>query len=209
MAQPVRVEIWSDVQCVWCYFGDARWQAAIEQFDGPVEVTYRSFELQPGFPVDFDAQEYLQQTRGMSAAAQDRAFSQLRQVAAAAGVPYEPDRIRPTNSHRALQLLHYANTVGRHEQTLTRLFTAYFAEGRHIGTIDSLVDLAVEAGLDRDETQHILDTEVFAAAVNADTAEAAALGVQGVPFAVVNNTYAVPGALDTPQLVELLHTAAA
>lgn len=209
MPEPVRVQIWADVQCVWCYFGDAHWQAAIEQFEGDVKVTYRSFELQPDFPVDFDAQEYLVNTRGMDAAAQQRAFAQLRGIAAAAGIAYEPDRILPTNSHRALELLHYAERVGRHGQTLARLFAAYFAEGRHVGTIDSLVELAAEAGLDGEQARHVLETGQFVDAVDADTAEAAALGVRGVPFAVVNDTYAIPGALETPQLLELLRKVAA
>jgi len=209
MAEPVRVQIWSDVQCVWCYFGDARWRDAIAQFDGAVEVTYRSFELQPGFPVDFDAQEYLASTRGLDADAQQRAFDGMRQVATTAGLPYSPELIRPTNSHLALQLLHYADTVERHDAMLHRLFAAYFAEGRHVGTVDSLVELAVEAGLDAHDVRAALESGAFGTAVDADTAEAAALGVRGVPFAIVNGTYAVPGALETPQLLELLRRAAA
>jgi predicted DsbA family dithiol-disulfide isomerase len=209
MAEPVSVQIWSDVQCVWCYFGDARWRDAIAQFDGAVEVTYRSFELQPGFPVDFDAQEYLATARGMDADEQQRAFDALRQIADRVGLPYAPEQIQPTNSHLALQLLHYAESLGRHDAVLDRLFAAYFAKGGHVGTVDSLVELAVEAGLDAHDVRTALETAAFADAVDADTAEAAALGVQGVPFAVVNGTYAVPGALETPQLLDLLRRAAA
>jgi predicted DsbA family dithiol-disulfide isomerase len=209
MSEPVRVQIWFDVQCVWCYFGDARWRDAIAQFDGAVEVTHRSFELQPGFPIDFDAQEYLASTRGIDTDAQQRAFDGMRLVASRAGLPYSPERIRPTNSYLALQLLHYAGTVERHDATLDRLFAAYFVEGRHIGTVDSLVELGAEAGLDAHGVRTALETGAFADAVDADTAKAAALGVRGVPFAVVNGIYAVPGALETPQLLDLLRQAAA
>lgn len=209
MAATVHVQIWSDVQCVWCYIGDARWRAAIAQYGGPVELTYRSFELQPGFPVDFDAKEYLASTRGMDADGQAQAFAQMHAIAADAGLPYEPDRIRPTNSHLALELLHHAAAIGQGEPIRDRLFAAYFAEGRHIGTIDALTELAAEAGLDARRAYDALTASTFAAAVDADSAEAAALGVRGVPFAVVNGTYAVPGALETPQLVTLLHTSGA
>ena len=209
MSKPVRVDIWSDVQCVWCYLGESRWRSAIEQFDGEVEVNYRSFELQPGAPVDFDAAEFLATMQGMDPAAQEQAHNQMRQVADAAGVPYAPERIRPTNSHLALELLHHAASVGRHEETLDRLFAAYHAEGRHIGTIDSLVTLAEEVGLDPAEARVALEAGTYVDAVDADSAAASALGVRGVPFAVVNNTYAVPGALETSQLVSLLQRAAA
>lgn len=204
----VRVQIWFDVQCVWCYIGDARWQEAITQHGGPVELTYRSFELQPGFPVDFDAQEYLTSARGMSADAQAQAFDEMRSVAGRAGLPYSPERIRPTNSHLALQLMHHATAIGQDEPMRGRLFAAYFAEGRHIGTIDALTALAAEAGLEAQRARDALTAGTFAAAVDADTAEAAALGVRGVPFAVVNDAFAVPGALETPALVALLRQTA-
>ena len=99
MGIPVRVEIWSDVQCVWCYVGDARWKRAVDEFAGTVELTHRSFELQPGFPVDVDAQEYLRTNRGMDGATQDRVFAAMKQTAAKEGLVYAPERIRPTNSH--------------------------------------------------------------------------------------------------------------
>ncbi|OII27357.1 DsbA family protein [Frigoribacterium sp. MCBA15_019] len=205
MAETVRVQIWSDVQCVWCYIGDARWREAIAQYDGAVELTYRSFELQPDFPIEFDAKKYLASARGMDADSQARAFGEMRAVAAAVGLPYEPERIRPTNSYLALQLMHHAAVMGQDEPMRDRLFAAYFAEGRHIGTIDALTELAAEAGLDARRAHDALTASTYAVAVDADSAEAAALGVRGVPFAVLNGTYAVPGALETPQLVALLH----
>lgn len=204
MAETVRVQIWSDVQCVWCYIGDARWREAIAQYDGAVKLIYRSFELQPDFPIEFDAKKYLASARGMDADSQARAFGEMRAVAAAVGLPYEPERIRPTNSHLALQLMHHAAVMGQDEPMRDRLFAAYFAEGRHIGTIDALTELAAEAGLDARRAHDALTVSTYAVAVDADSAEAAALGVRGAPFAVLNGTYAVPGALETSQLVALL-----
>lgn len=207
MPRTVHVELWSDVQCVWCYIGDARWREALALFPGPVKITHRSFELQPGAPVEFDQREYLSETRGLSAAAQERAFDSVRQVAAAAGLAYEPERIRPTNSHLALELLHFASSEGRHHSMQERLFAAYFAEGQHIGSIDSLAKLAAEAGLDADLAREALKRGRFSAAVDSDIADAAGLDVSGVPFAAVDGRFAVAGALEVKQLLEVLNRA--
>ncbi|WP_444950708.1 DsbA family oxidoreductase [Micromonospora ureilytica] len=207
MGRIVRVEVWTDVQCVWCYVGDARWKRAISMFGGTVDVVHRSFELQPGFPVDFDAQEYLQAQRGLSAAEQARVFASMTRVAAEEGLAYAPERIRPTNSHLAMEVLHYAETVGRGDEVRDRLYAAYFVEGRHIGMTESLLELAAEAGLDPDPVRAELDAGTYRAAVNEDSAAARALGVQGVPFAVIDEVYTISGAQRTEALVEALQRA--
>lgn len=207
MSRIVRVEMWSDVQCVWCYIGDARWKRAISMFDGTVDVVHRSFELQPRFPVDFDARDYLQTQRGMSAAQQARVFTSMKRVAAEEGLAYAPQRIRPTNSHLALEMLHYAETVGRGDEVRDRLYAAYFVEGRHVGTTESLLELAAEAGLDPDQVRTELVAGTYGAAVNEDSAAARALGVRGVPFAMIDNAIAITGVQSTEALVEALRRA--
>ena len=205
----IRVEVWSDVQCIWCYVGNARWKTAIAQFPGVVEVVHRSFELQPGFPVEFDAQTYLESERGMDALEQERAFAEMKRITTAEGLAYEPTRIRPTNSHLALELMHYAESVGLRAALADRLYGAYFSEGRHLGALDSLLDLAADAGLDRDAGRHALEVGTFAAVVDRDAEAARALGARGAPFAVIENRYAVPGALDVDSLRGILNRVAA
>ena len=211
MGSLVKVEVWSDVQCVWCYVGDARLKRAVEAYPGPIEVAQRSYELQPGFPVDFDAQEYLQATRGMDAAAQDRVFSAMKDTAAAEGLEYEPKLIKPTNSHLALELLHYGETVGLRQELSDRLSVAYFVEGRHVGTIDSLVELAASVGIDADAdaARSALETGSYKDVVDQDAAAGQELGARGVPFMVINNKYVIPGALDSHELVRILNQIAA
>jgi predicted DsbA family dithiol-disulfide isomerase len=203
--QLIRVEIWADVQCVWCYIGDARWAKALSQFGGDVKVVHRSFELQPAAPVDFSAQEYLQSQRGMTPEDQQRTFGAITRVAAAEGLRYDPARIKPTNSHPALELLHHAESLGLYDAMSKRLYAAYFAEGRHIGQIDELVALASEVGLDPDRACQALTDGEYVAAVDGDKARAHTLDVQAVPFYVIDNKYGVSGAQSTEAFVEILN----
>ncbi|MDQ0946473.1 hypothetical protein QFZ24_000396 [Streptomyces phaeochromogenes] len=103
---PVRIEVWSDIQCVWCCIGHARWVKALAQVDIPTTLVHRSFALQPEAPDDFDAQTYLRAHRGLSETDQQQLFDKMKQTAAADSLAYEPSRIRPTNSRAALELLH-------------------------------------------------------------------------------------------------------
>lgn len=202
--RPIRIEVWSDVQCVWCYIGDARWKKALSDFAGAVEVIHRSFELQPGFPVDFDAREYLEANRGLGVDEQDRMFAAMQQTAAEDGLEYRPRDIRPTNSHLALELLHHAETVGARAVLSDRLYAAYFAEGRHIGTVDSLLEVAADVGIDATSARHALESREFAEAVDRDAAAARARGARGVPFVVIDDAYAIPGAVGVDQLKKIL-----
>ncbi|MET4783077.1 DsbA family oxidoreductase [Glaciihabitans sp. UYNi722] len=206
---PVRVEIWADVQCVWCYVADARWADALSQYGRPVETVHRSFELQSDSPVNFDARAYLHTQRGMTPEDQERAFEAMTRVTAAEGLDYDPARIRPTNSHLALELLHYADAHGQRQKLNDRLYAAYFAEGCHIGRIEDLVVLAGEVGLDTKLAHTALTAGTYVMAVDTDNARARSLGVQGVPFYVINNTYGISGAQPTNTFVEALTHAAA
>ena len=204
MNSSVQIEIWSDVQCVWCYVSDARWKRALQSFGGNVELVHRSFELQPDFPAEFDAQEYLAKDRGLDAAAQERVFSVMKRTLSEEGLDYAPERIRPTNSHLALELLHHAEAVGLRDQLSERLFEAYFAQGAHLGTVDELCRLASEAGLDPARTRVVLQSGFYRDSVDADSERARALGARGVPFVVIDEKYVVPGAMEVDELLRIL-----
>jgi predicted DsbA family dithiol-disulfide isomerase len=201
---PVRIEVWSDIQCVWCYIGHARWVKALAQVDIPTTLVHRSFALQPEAPDDFDAQTYLRAHRGLSETDQQQLFDKMKQTAAADSLAYEPSRIRPTNSRAALELLHHAASVGRQQPLLERLYRAYFAQGRHIGRPGELVALAAEAGMDPDDARRALAEGSHARDVDLDRAQARALGIRSVPFTVVNNRYAISGAQSPESLTGLL-----
>jgi predicted DsbA family dithiol-disulfide isomerase len=194
MSSPITIQVWTDIQCVWCYIGHARLNAAINQLDVRVEVEYKSFELDPNAPVDFDATEYLLSDRGMSPQQKDDAIGGISRVAAAEGLGYDFERMKSTNSSKAHQLLHYAKSRGRQPETIDRLFRAHFANGEHVGSTDSLADLGAELGFDRADIVRSLDAGEYLAAANADSALGATYGITGVPFYVIDGRYGLSGA---------------
>ena len=150
ISTPIDVQIWSDVQCPWCYIGKRRFEAAVEQFDGEVTVTYRSFELAPDTPVDFEGSpvDYLSQREGVTAEQAQQMVDRVCGIAESVGLVYHYDRIHQTNTVPAHALLHFAKAHGKQVELKERLLRAYFTEGRHIGRALDLAELAAEVGLD-------------------------------------------------------------
>ncbi|MGY0066547.1 DsbA family oxidoreductase [Streptomyces sp. QTS137] len=196
----MRVEIWSDIACPWCYVGKARFGKALSAFPhrDDVEVVHRSFELDPGRAKD-DIQPVLSMLTakyGMSRAQAEAGEDNLGAQAAAEGLPYRTrgrDHGGTFDMHR---LLHFAREEGRQVELLDLLYTANFAEERSVfGDDDRLLELATAAGLDTDAARAVLaDPEAYAAEVREDQREAAELGARGVPFFVLDRAYGVSGA---------------
>lgn len=212
----IKVDIWSDIACPWCFIGKRRFEDALMRlrssgFDHTVEVEYHSFELAPDTPVDFEGSEvdFLAKHKGMPADQVQRMLTQVTEIAESVGLHYDFDRLQHTKTLKAHELLHFAKTQGRQLAMKERLLEAYFEQGKHVGRVDELVDLAAEVGLDRGETRHALESGEFAPDVEADFAQAAAYGIQGVPFFVVNSRYGISGAQDPAVFVDVLQQAAA
>ncbi|MFI2378900.1 DsbA family oxidoreductase [Streptomyces sp. NPDC018964] len=196
----MRVEIWSDIACPWCYVGKARFEKALAAFPHreQVEVVHRSFELDPGRAKD-DVQpviSMLTRKYGMSEAQAEAGEDNLGAQAAAEGLPYRTrgrDHGSTFDMHR---LLHFARERGRQVELLDLLYRANFAEERSVFDDDErLVELAVAAGLDAGAVREVLaDPEAYADEVRTDEREAAQLGANGVPFFVLDRTYGVSGA---------------
>lgn len=194
----MKVEIWSDVVCPWCFIGKRRFETALDRFEhrADVEVEFRSFELNPnaepqpeGSLEEALARKYgvsLEQARAMNARVVD--------AAAGEGLEYRFDIARRGNTFDAHRLLHLAAADGLQAAMKERLMAAYFMEGRAIGDRDTLVELAGEVGVDPGRARAALDSDEFADEVRADEREAAELGITGVPFFVINRRYGVSGA---------------
>lgn len=197
---PVRVDVWSDVQCIWCYISSARLRTAIVRHPGPVEVVYHSFQLSPDAPVDIDRDAHIR-SHGVDPARMSQIMAQLTHLTAQEGLRYDPDRTRPTNSRRALHLLHHAGTIGKRAELTQRLFEAYFAEGRHIGRDDELLTIAGEVGIDRTAAAAALADVRHERDVDTDIRRAQQLGAQGVPFYVIDDMYGLTGAQSVEQLL--------
>ena len=205
MAEPIKIDVWSDVACPWCYIGKRRLESGITAFTGaadgaapPVEVEFHSFQLSPDTPADVvgSAADFLAEHKGLPREQAAQMQAQVAAIAAEDGLHYDFGSQRPANTRMAHQVLHLAKHDGLDVQAAMkeRLLAAHFVEGRHIGREDELVDLAVEVGLDRDETLAALADQRYAAAVDADIAQARQLGINGVPFFVLDGRYGISGA---------------
>jgi predicted DsbA family dithiol-disulfide isomerase len=135
-------------------------------------------------------------------------LAQMTQLAAEEGLSYDFDALQHTNTIKAHELMHYAKTQGRQLEMKERLLSAYFEQGRHVGRIDDLADLAAEIGLDREEVVAALKSEEFLPAVQADKDQAIAYGITGVPFFVISQKFGVSGAQDPAVFVDVLQKAA-
>jgi predicted DsbA family dithiol-disulfide isomerase len=196
VTEPIKVDIWSDVQCPWCYIGKRKFEAGAAAFDGEVEVEYHSFELAPDTPADFDGSpiDYLSQRKGIAVDQVEQMLERVTGIAASVGLDYDYDHVHQTNTVKAHELIHYAKAHGRQLDMKERLLKAYFVDGRHVGRIDDLADLAAEIGLDRADVLRVLESGQYLADVKADVAQANEYGIQGVPFYVIDGKYGVSGA---------------
>ncbi|HEY9499243.1 MAG TPA: DsbA family oxidoreductase [Terrimesophilobacter sp.] len=196
MSEKIKVDVWSDVQCPWCYIGKRKFEAGAEQFGGEVEVEYHSFELAPDTPVDFDGTpaDYLSQRKGLPLGQVGEMLERVTGIAAQVGLDYDYDSVHQTNTVKAHELLHYAKSKGRQLEMKERLLQAYFVNGEHVGRIEDLADIAAELDFDRADVVRALESNEFLAAVKADVAQAQEYGIQGVPFFVIDGRYGISGA---------------
>lgn len=210
MATPIQVEIWSDVVCPWCYIGKRRFEAALADFThrDDVQVIYRSFQLDPSAPrpgdgrprprtVEYLAGKYGQGEPSERIAQAEQMMAQVDAIAAADGLAYDQSAAVLTNTIDAHRLLHAALAHGgptMQSALKEGLLAAYFSHRQDLGDVETLVRLAVEAGLPENLARDVLAGDRHADAVRADQDMARALGVSGVPFFVVDRRYGISGA---------------
>ncbi len=199
VSSPIKIDIWSDIACPWCYIGKRHLEAGIAALgdEAPeVEIEYHSYELSPDTPVDFEgsAADFLAGHKRLPVEQVQGMIDRVVGIAANAGLEYDYEALQHTKTLKAHELLHFAKDQGLQLELKERLLKAYFVDGRHVGRIDELVALGAEVGLDADAAREALDSGRYAAAVQADIAQAAAYGIQGVPFFVIDGKYGVSGA---------------
>jgi predicted DsbA family dithiol-disulfide isomerase len=207
----MKVEIWSDVMCPFCYIGKRRFEDALSQFahkDG-VEVEWKSFQLDPTTKTDpnINIDQYLADKKGWSLDYARQLNAQVSQMAADAGLTYNLDKAIVANSFNAHRFSHFAKSKGLGVAAEEQLFKAYFTDGKNIDNIDTLVQLGVEIGLNVHETEEVLKSDTYTADVKQDIAQAQYNGIQGVPFFVFDNKYAISGAQAPPVFEQTLDKA--
>lgn len=210
----MKVEIWSDIACPWCYIGKRRFEAALAQFPhrDQVEVEWKSFELDPGAvsvtrAEDSHYADRLARKYGMSVPKAQEMLDSMTETARVVGLDFHFDRAVAANTFDAHQLIHLATGHGLQDAMKERLLLAYFTEGAALGDRETLVTLAREVGLDEDIVRRALSEQTHAAAVRTDEEEAGQLGISGVPFFVFNRAYGVSGAQPAEHLLQVLERA--
>ncbi len=210
--QPVRIQVWSDIVCPWCYIGKRRLEAALAQYGQPVEVVWRAFELDPSAPtVAAEVKpivERLASKYRRSLAEAQKMLDQVTDTARAEGLDFHFEHARPANTFDAHRVLHLAHLRGVQAAVKERLMRAYFTEGALVSDHDTLAKLAAEAGLDSDEVRRVLAADTYGKEVRADQAQARTHGISGVPFFVINERVGVSGAQSPEALVAALRQAA-
>ncbi|WP_309573338.1 DsbA family oxidoreductase, partial [Deinococcus sp.] len=194
----LRVDIWSDIACPWCYIGKRRLESALADFPqaAQVEVVWHSFELDPGAPLDTPL-SMAQLLAGKYGRSEDEArdmIDHMTTVAGTDGLTYDLYGAHRTNTFLAHQLIHHAALHGLQDVMKERLLRAYMTEREHVGELDTLVRLAQEVGLDAAGVRTALEAGTHAAAVRQDETQAHTLGISGVPFFVLGGKYGVSGA---------------
>lgn len=207
----MRVDIWSDIVCPWCFVGKRRFERALAQFDRdiPVEVVHHSFQLNPAAPRDStaDRREMLMRKYRLTPRQVEEMDARMTQTAAAEGLDYHLDGTVTGNTGHAHQLVHLAHDHGLQDVVVERLYRAYFVEQRSIFDDESLVALAGESGLGATESAAALRDERYATAVERDIDTARQLGITGVPFFVVDERLGVSGAQSPEVFLEVLNRA--
>ncbi|MCL6601426.1 MAG: DsbA family oxidoreductase [Paenibacillus sp.] len=206
----MKIDIWSDYACPFCYIGKRRLENALSQFPhrDQVEVVFRSFQLDPNAKVNEsrDIHDMLAVKYGMT---RDKAIAmneQLAEQARGVGLDFHFDSLVPTNTFDSHRLSHYAGTQGKGAEMSERLLRAYFTDSVNLGERTVLAQLAAEIGLNEQDVLDMLETESFTDEVNGDIEEGQRLGITGVPFFVINNKYAISGAQPGPVFTEVLDT---
>jgi predicted DsbA family dithiol-disulfide isomerase len=193
---PVRLDIFSDPVCPWCYVGKANLDRALEAApDHPFIVQWHPFQLNPDMPPEgVDKRRYLEEKFG-GAARVDAIHDRLREVARAAGLPLNPDvPKRMPNTLNAHRLIHWAGIEGRQSPVVSALFRAYWVEGRDIGNAGVLTDIGAAAGMDRDSLVRLLASNADAEDILARDQDARSKGVNAVPTFLIAQQYVVSGA---------------
>ena len=196
----MKIEIWTDVACPWCYVGKRRFERALEQFDrrDDVDIVWRSYELDPRAPrvQPLSAPEVLARQYRVSLEQANAMNERLKAEGAKEGLALAPERVRMVNTFDAHRLIHHAGAASpeRQRDMVDRLFRAYHVEGEALSDLETLVRLAGEVGLDTDATKAMLEGDRYSDAVRADEERAAMFGITGVPFFAIDEKYGVSGA---------------
>lgn len=211
MENKMKIEIWSDIICPYCYIGKRKFETALSQFPNKdnVHVEWKSFQLAPDLKTqpDKNAFQYMGEQRGISVEQTQGMTSRVTQLAKQAGLEYNFDKTIAANTFNAHRFAHFAKQDGKQDEAEEVLFRSFFIDGKNIDDYQTLIQLGAETGLDTATLKTALENDSYAGDVRADISEAQQLGVSGVPFFVFNRKLAVSGAQESTTFLETLEKA--
>ena len=196
----MKVDVWSDIMCPFCYIGKRHYESALKQFANAdqIELVWHSFQLDPSIPMESDKQqnvyEYLAERKGISFNQSLNGYERVMQMAKNAGLEFNLNNAIVANSFNAHRLIQLAKTKGMGDEAEECLFLAYFVEGKDFGNQEVLVEIGKSIGLTDIEVNDALSNDDYAYSVNQDIQEAQNLGIRGVPFFIFNRKHAISGA---------------
>ena len=194
----MKIEIWSDVACPWCYIGKRRFETALAAFPhrDSVEVQWRSYQLDPSLPEHYDgtALDYLSTRKGMAPAQVSQMFEHVAAQARAEGLNYRFGDVVVANSFTAHRLIHLAAAHGKQDAAKERLLSDHFEHGSDIGNQDYLSSLGSDLGIDAAKLAELFTTDKYSDDVRHDFEEGRTLGINGVPFFVIDRKFGLSGA---------------
>ena len=207
----MKIEIWSDIMCPFCYIGKRHLEKALETFPGrdSVEITWKSYQLDPTIPMSFEepvgVYEYLADRKGWSLEQSEQMHERVVEMAASVGLEYNFDKAVVANSLYAHRVIQLAKEKGLDDAIQEIFFRAYFTEGRDLASVEELVVLGEEVGLAEEDIRVAIASEEYAYRVSQDIQEGVNLGVRGVPFFVFDRKYGISGAEPIQVFIDTLN----
>jgi len=196
----MKVEIWSDVMCPFCYIGKRKFENALAKFTNKkyIDVEWKSFELNPNLKTDTtkNITHYLAEQKGLPLEQVKQMISHASNMAAQVGLTYKLETVVLANSFNAHRFSHYAKSKGKQLEAEEQLFKAYFTLNKNTDDMEVLIALGTEIGLNAYELKSVLESNQYANEVRADEKEAMNIGIQGVPFFIFNRKSSISGAQD-------------
>ena len=209
----MKIEIWSDIMCPFCYIGKRNLETAMSQFANKdqIEIEWKSFQLDPSIPEVPKYQDnvfmYLADRKGMSIEQSKKMHEQVVEYAQSVGLDYHFEKAKVANSFKSHRLIQFAKTKSLGDKAEERFFYAYFTEGKNLNEVPTLLELGQEIGLTEAEVNEALTNNVYAQKVENDCREAQYIGVTGVPFFVLNRKYAISGAQQASDMLKTIEKA--
>jgi len=194
----MKIEIWSDYACPYCYIGKRRLEKALESFSDreDIEISFKSFELDPSasYKTTTNTRERISEKYRISIEKAQQMIDSITDYAKSVGLDFNYNTVRYTNTFDAHRIAKYAETKGKGIEISEKLLHAYFTENKQMSDHKILTDIATEIGLDKLEVENILKSKKFGTDVRNDEYESSGLGIQAVPFFLINEKYSISGA---------------